>query len=72
MKKPRSDAPSTISGAAMFRNRVWSTTPRPRKRYFTRAKASSVPMIAATTVVASASLIEVKKASPSPGIPFQF
>src|SRR5579875_3375010 len=44
--RPSSEAPSTTSGAAMFRNITCSMNPLPRKRsgrYRTSASASSVP-----------------------------
>ena len=70
MKNPSREAPSTISGAAMFANSTCSVTPLPRKRYRTNARASNVPKIAESTVANKASLIDRMKAGPRPGTPF--
>ncbi len=70
--RPSSEAPSTISGAAMFRNMVCSTSVLPRNlggRYRTRASASSVPTIVASTVLARPSRIDSQNAWVSPGTP---
>ena len=70
MKNPSSEAPSTISGAAMFVNIICSVAPLPRKRYRTKAKASNVPKVAEITVAIMASLIDRKNAGVRSGTPF--
>ena len=63
-------APSTISGAAMFRNITTSSVPEPRNRYRTSASAIMVPKIVATMVLRTAIRSEFQSADVRSGTPF--